>query len=445
MTSIKHDGYVGIYARCGTLDPDRFEGCGETEDVWRRLFAYYFELWMGDRILLALEELVRHCVPGIEEKVAIIFRNLFDSLPPLFIYISQCRSYLSELRKGVDYAINNAAFTGGIEVPISLSRGKLFFDLPQEISSLLFGDKTVIFSYFLDEFESLDEDKQQYINTLVREKRGPASFKIGSRLYGVKTRQTLSGGEDIRQGAEFEELRLDERARYNKKEYENFARAMAAKRLFVPNQHIKSASAISDYFEYAEPSDRVVSLVQRRQGGTDLPHRRDFAVKLAQGVDQGGGLGLRSRSAINEVMSLIAFPAHPVIEKICILWIYQAWFRSDDLLDAAQSVSKMARAHVEGMRVNPFNEFYKKHKGDMIAQLLRENGQRQIYSGVSDFLRMSEGLPRNFLTILKQSYDWSSYFGEKPFKEYRASIRAQQRGVLESAEWFFKQHQPSRI
>jgi len=50
---------------------------------------------------------------------------------------------------------------------------------------------------------------------------------------------------------------------------------------------------------------------------------------------------------------------------------------------------------------------------------------------------MSEGLPRALITILKHVYDWSIYTQERPFKGGQISIRrAQQRGVIEAAEWF---------
>jgi hypothetical protein len=109
------------------------------------------------------------------------------------------------------------------------------------------------------------------------------------------------------------------------------------------------------------------------------------------------------------------------------------------VLEAAQQVRDKALAYIQGSPNEQFAEFVSKYKSDMVAQLLRENSQKQLYTGLSDFIRMSEGLPRTLITILKHIYDWSIYLREEPFLRGQISIRAQQRGVTEAAEWFLDQ------
>jgi hypothetical protein len=108
-------------------------------------------------------------------------------------------------------------------------------------------------------------------------------------------------------------------------------------------------------------------------------------------------------------------------------------------VEAARYVNKQATAFLHGQGEGKFKEFVGKHKGDMVAQLLRENAQKQVYAGLTSFIRMSEGLPRSLLTILKHVYDWSLYLQEEPFSSGQISARAQQRGVTEAAEWFLDQ------
>jgi hypothetical protein len=59
VDGIKSDGYLGIYARCGGMDSSRFDGKALTEEKWSALFAYYFELWIADRTLAAIQSLVQ--------------------------------------------------------------------------------------------------------------------------------------------------------------------------------------------------------------------------------------------------------------------------------------------------------------------------------------------------------------------------------------------------
>jgi hypothetical protein len=75
---------------------------------------------------------------------------------------------------------------------------------------------------------------------------------------------------------------------------------------------------------------------------------------------------------------------------------------------------------------------------DMAAQLVREAGKRQpLYFGIKTFIRMSEGLPRTLVVMLKNIWDWSIY---KERDEYIKQItqEAQTQGVLESSEWFME-------
>src|ERR1700680_2956083 len=51
LAGLAHDGYIGIYVLLGGLNSERFRGRGQSEDVWRTLFEYYFGLWIAQEIL----------------------------------------------------------------------------------------------------------------------------------------------------------------------------------------------------------------------------------------------------------------------------------------------------------------------------------------------------------------------------------------------------------
>src|SRR6266700_4247185 len=46
-TGIKEEGYLGIYMRCSGLNSARFRDKGQSEDVWKTIFAYYMEVWLA--------------------------------------------------------------------------------------------------------------------------------------------------------------------------------------------------------------------------------------------------------------------------------------------------------------------------------------------------------------------------------------------------------------
>ena len=212
---IERDGYLGIYARCGGMDSSRFDGKALAEEKWSALFAYYFELWVADKTLGAVQELAEMNLisPVLDASIAADISGLLDKPLPAFASIAAARSFFADLRRSLDYSVNNAAFTNTVDAEILLTRGHLFFGLPKILCNRVAPLREVIFVYLLDEFENFSVSRQIYINTLLREREGPVAFRIGSRLYGRRTLQTLSGGERNLRDSEYEELFLDERFR----------------------------------------------------------------------------------------------------------------------------------------------------------------------------------------------------------------------------------------
>jgi hypothetical protein len=442
MQGVTQDRFVGIYARCGGLDADRFNGKSQSPERWCALFAYYFELWVADLTLSILEAITAggDFEHHYDQELGAGISTLFDVSVPMFDTVGAARSYLAELRSRLDYAVNNASLNDRLDAEIIVSRGKLFFGVPELMCSKVPSFRDVVFVYLLDEFENFTEAQQMYINTLIREKRGPTTFKIGSRLYGIRTHVTLSGGERNLEGSEYEELRLDERFRRDKSAYKGFAEQLLAKRLSAASLASEAIEPVLRVLEslMEEPdlswnSQFLKSLVQSKR---DRPHLANFRRKLQKGLNDGFVKGPRTANDVEAIIKAVNFDEYPLLEKLCILSVYQHWFRSGDVMEAALEASRQALLFIEGSRGSKFGEFVDKHKGDMVAQLLRENNQKQIYAGLDNFIRMSEGLPRSLITIMKHVYDWSVYIQEKPLRGGKISIRAQQRGVAEAADWF---------
>ena len=254
INGIAADGYLGVYSRCGGLDSHRFGGKGQTDDAWNTLFAYYFELWVADKTLWAIEELITvgDLDRATHESITAAITALFDKPVGPFTSLAEIRTYIAGLRRRLDYSVNNAALTNRLDAEILVSRGRLFFGIPSAVCAHSQSLQKIVFVYLLDEFKNFTIPQQTYINTLIREKEGPTAFKVGARLYGIRTRGTLSGGERNQQGSEYEELRLDERFRNNPKGYEDFALKLIARRLgaaFGPDSIDPDPTTLSKYLE----------------------------------------------------------------------------------------------------------------------------------------------------------------------------------------------------
>ena len=130
------------------------------------------------------------------------------------------------------------------------------------------------------------------MNTLLRERQGPCSFKIGARMYGVRTFSTYSADEDNKEGSEFEILRLDAVLRENK-HYEEFARRLVAKRLVefnpvsaAPTTLDAIARSLNECFE--EPGESRFSVAETGYVVEKYKNReRPYFKTVRQHLEQG--------------------------------------------------------------------------------------------------------------------------------------------------------------
>lgn len=441
LAGLERDGYLGIYLLCGGLSAGRFVGKGIGEDRWSALFAYYVELWLAQELLAIACEIAS--VAEVHGDLTRQIAELFDGEHAELDTLQGVASFIANERRRLDLAVNNAAIDRKVDVEILASPGRLIFGLPKVLASAFPELKNLVFVYQLDEFESLSAYQQRFINSLIRDRQRPTTFKVGSRLYGVKTRSTDSDGEEIVAGSEFESLRLDERFRKSRSNYQKLARRLIAKRLTaiigaeIRNNQSFDPGNLDNYFaetstEWDSPD--FLSLVGDAKSA-ERRHIRSLAGKLYSSLNekQSNALG---PGEVDEILRILSCDKYPLLEKLNVMLFYQRWFRRVDLKRAAAKIGADCVRFIEGNRKGSYAIAVSHYKGDLVAQLRRENGQSQVYAGLPTFISMSEGLPRALITQLKNVYDWAAFNGDSPFVSGPVSIDAQRRAAEDSAEWF---------
>jgi hypothetical protein len=327
---------------------------------------------------------------------------------------------------------------------IRVTRGKLIFGIPRILQARVQGLQKVVFSYQLDEFENISEQQQKYINSLVRERQAPSTFRIGSRLYGVKTYQTYADGEENREGSEFDRVVLDHRLRQDQPQWEEFAFRLVHRRLEVYGAltdapvSYESIERIFEVPDYSWSGHELFKVIGSPASG-HAPHLKKLAQKLRHAIDVGNAPGLSNEAQVKEVLRCMTMEGHPLLEKINILLLYQEWTRGHSLPRAAAVIREKATAFLADPRARtPYATKVQHFASDMTAQLLREAGKRQLlYFGLKAFIRMSEGLPRTLVVTLKNIWDWAIYKERGEYIE-RITQDAQAQGVLDSSEWFME-------
>ncbi len=451
IRGIQKDGYLGVYLRCGGLNAARFRDKGQTEEIWAEVFAYYIELWLSQLVLGTILSAVGG-TPELEDREADVVAEL-SALIHLGKHasptsLSGLNALLRELQRELDGAVNNSAIVRALPVHIAVTRGDLIFGIPKVVAANLLSLRDCLFLYLIDEFENLSKIQQKYVNTLLRERRSPCSFKIGARMYGVRTLSTYSADEDNKEGSEFEVLRLDAVLREDE-HYEEFAKRLIVKRLAEFNRvpsaptaldaMAKSLGACFEELEESPFSASETSYVIEKYRERERPYFKNLHQHLDQGLKGNATPGLHKSADIERVLQLLSCPDFPLLEKANLLLFYKEWSAKRNLLEAAQAIANECRGYIAGIgETGRYQRTLGHFKADLLAQLYRETDQRQRYVGLTTFIEISSGLPRNLLILLKHIFAWATFNGERPFRDKPISMRSQQAGVLEASEWFYR-------
>jgi hypothetical protein len=450
---------LGVYVRCGGLNSTRFSRKSEPEEKWLALFQYSLDLWLAQSLLSRITEVTATSagldLGSVEESVSKAVCRLFDDPPDEFPGdFKGLLNLLRDYHREIDLAITNFPLTRKLEVRIRTSPGRLIFGIPEVLSEGVpaFSNTTVL--YLLDEMELLSILQQKYINSLIRHRKRSCSFRLGARLYGIKTYETLDG-ETNRAGSEFDVLELDSHWWQLRKQYKAFCENLCTRRL---REAAVFPSALDDSecrrmlkSSMHEPSsgnfyrDYALTLVSKYKS-LERPYFVRIREKLLRYAVGSRELGVPSEREADAIIRVLAFEEYPLLEKINLYLLYKDWARRRNLTRSASRIRKQCEEFIGTSGKGSRNYFYayQHFSGDMLAQLTRDSKNRVRYVGLDTFISMSSGLPRNLLNILKNVFDWAIFNGETPFANSPISVETQERAVVDSSQWFFDEATPKQ-
>jgi hypothetical protein len=442
MGGLKRDGYIGIYQRCSGLNSNRFSQKGLSEDVWNALFGFYTEIWFSQILLSAILAINKVCTEFIPNEASFCSAviNLFDKEFPFEgeKNIQNLNVAIHSIQRQIDFAVNNVAFSGGaISVEIIVTDGDLLYGIPRICQDLIPSFRDMLFVYLIDEYENLLESQQRHFNTLLREKEKPATFKVGARLYGVKTFFTNSGNEENKRGSEYESLHLDAQFRSTREAYVGFTKQLCAKRLIalgrIASLDLKNGDLldVSNAFEPLDITAYCTNLLARR---TEAPYFAKLRGKLNQFPEE----------EVRKIIDLLSVQSDPIVERTNLFLFYREWkAKPRNLIDIAGHVCEDGEKYRSDPAAKTQHRIVlKKYRRDIFDQLIVECGGSVPYVGLSDFTRMSDGIPRNLIIILKHIYRWAEFHGESPFLGGKISIKSQNAGILDASDWFYEDARP---
>ena len=454
VEQVLKDGVLGIYVQCSGLNSSRFRGRGIDDDDWQAIFTQFMDVWLAQAALQAFSAVYKEHLPSDEIQSAITeevrgLLNITDKNSGTSL--SDLADDLFDMQRKVDLAVNNASLNPGGPLPsvVQASPGDLVFGVPNALKDHYEPIQGVTFLYLLDEFENFEIPQQQYVNSLVRDKKPGTSFMIGVRTYGLKTYETLNKGEENKHGSEFEEIRPDQYYAVANRNalYEKFCHRVVARRLselgLLNYESEDSLRARLSEFFVVPSNDYEERMVISKYDNRERPYISRLKEQLANHAKATSGAPLTPRD-IDFVVDAVRVPSRPLLEKTNTLLIYRAWHRGRNLIETAQQIiderfsdqSGLVKPNADQMRI------LEKYSTDLKAQLCRDSRVHPIYAGIDQFIEMSHGLPRNLLVILKYIYRWAQFNEELPFRGGQISLESQRRGLLEAADWFLLDAKP---
>lgn len=446
FNQIIEDGYLGIYAPTSGLDGNRFAGASISPSAWGAIFAYSIELWLTTLLLDSLADVQRIDEPWTPEEITTFvtgMRSLLgrtdDNSDSGEETLDSLLTVIRGMKHAIDRAVNNAPLTREVAVEIAFSQGTLIFGAGR-LTSELNGMSPVRVTYMLDELENLTADQQRFVNTLIREKQLPTSFLVGSRIYGVRTFETFSAGEENKKGSEYDWIVPEEAYSENPAGYREFCEEMVRRRLREAGLSEESASAWRQRLDSTGRSRlRTVELLDAVGAGNPL--ERKYLKRLRDAVRK----ATQDPAIADLAAQKMSFPAEPLVEKLGILRLYQIW-SSEKRIDA--NVIERARSFVEPLIAsedvsNELGNFLSLWRLDMVAQVFADYHTEQPYSGFDTYVSMSGFLPRSLLVTLKNISVRAAWRGENPFEgSGPISVAAQSSAVQDAAEWYLEDVRP---
>lgn len=428
------DQYLGLYMRCGGLNSGRFTKKGLNEDQWKTLFSFYIEIWFSQLVLLAVDDVIQDSlVITDEEHIVNEILQLFDiKVKKSLKTIKSLLSYIRSIQKSIDLEINNLGFEKNktAKLKIVISPGSLIFGLPRLIKQEIPFFKNFTFLYLIDEYENLEFYQQKYFNTLIREREFPTTFKIGARLYGMKTYKTFSGDEEIIEGSEYELVNIDSILRHSK-DYQSYVESMCIKRLESHGYEIRNKS-FNDFFQ---EFDIEYEFEKIKSKGI-----RKYFITLKSKLSQ---LNVKI-DIIDQIINNLQFPKSLIIERTNLFLFYreyknQLMGKSTRLMiDASEKIANEAIDYYADNTKTMHSTVLLKYKNDIIDQIFREHNIDLPYYGFNNLVKMSSGIPRVLLKGLKEIYKQSFFNAESPFNKGIISLESQHRGLMISSSWFIE-------
>lgn len=444
---IRKQNFLAVFLRATAFDAARFEATAETTPKWQQLFGIYFELRLAESVLDALCD-IRSTSPGepFHDDVFIdeLKRAVTDASVQDCVSVEEFRNWVVTQRRSIDDAVNNAAFSGVLNVRAPFSIGSLSLPLGRATRRWHESLTNLPLIYLIDEVENFSFSQQQVVNTLIRYGEGLATFRVTGRRYAVKTHTTLADGEENRENSEFRTTFLDDILLKEHSKFSEFAQKFVIKRLqsagFIlkPNDP-KGLEFDPKYcFEEIPTGEFYSSAVELfNLESAEANFKKNFIAAITTTSPSKDDLAVASN-----LWDILTKDFPIIIKKLNALLFFKKVKKNTNLIEFAQNIRNEAATFVQNRDAaeNYYDTAYGHYASDLFAQLCRESKSVTgvPYSGFDNFVKMASGNPRSLLTVLGKAYEIAAFKGLDFINGAPLPVSMQTEAAHEAAKFMYE-------
>lgn len=386
--------FLGVYYRLDAPIFSGFTGKGMEDEKWARVFTYFFELVLGQIYLHMIKKLYQEKAfeNTISEKDLCkkIGMSVFGKSEHNLDSLDKITSYLEQIQLKIEEWKEDITFIKKILDVKQIPQNRIIFGIPKVCSDEIKELKNIHVFYLLDEYENLSENQQIIVNTMLKHRKDPVSFKLGSRYKGLRTRNTTTGeflksGSDYRK-IDFENLGMDDSSTYGKLLEDIAYNRLKNHRILkgIPNLSIhkylgKSISSVEEALEVV------------RNAKTKDRHFKDVKTLLGKSVTEG--------YSYSECIEKIRYSKNPLIEKLNVLLLKRGIKISE--------VEKKYKKYIQNSKdEETYHNLYNKNRTALLFQLISDYPpKKKQYSGFQTYRKISSNIVRTFIELCYNAFN----------------------------------------
>lgn len=414
LSHLRERGGVGFYFRFDGPLLRSFSGKRIDDATWNLLFAHYFELQVCRgylEVLFDLRQLGAISEASIQSAFVPQMASILAVQGEGLVLSDLINHVKAELVQITNYRANVAFTTSEFSPARVFGSQDLTFGVPDTLREHATELKDLNFAILLDEYENFSQQQQRLVNSLVKFAHPGITFRLGMRLEGFHTWDTISENEYIKEGRDYHKF-VFENFLVKDKKYRDFLLDVARKRLesvsFFKDRNLTDISQILGDKEGLE--QEAIGLVGNR--------KNHFSILGAEGINL----------AQEELKGLMC--NNPLLEMLNILWVLRG--------KKPEYVSKIMNDYLNNIKTPDCNKYSRdyvdKYKLSLMFLLVSYYKSRKMYYSFNTFCFLSSGIVGTFLELCRKSFECAAFQSEEFILNPRSiTPKAQTEAALEYA------------